>query len=470
MLGAIAGDVMGSTREFKPVKTKDFDLFEAASCFTDDSVMTIAIAKALVTDGDYGAAMRELGARYPHEGYGGRFRRWLTGRIAGPYGSYGNGSAMRVSPVAWAFDSEAEVLREAAASALPSHDHPEGVKGAQATALAVFLARRGADKGEIRREISDRFGYDLSRRLDDIRPRYRFDETCQGTVPEALLSFLESRSFEDAVRNAVSLGGDADTLAAISGSIAEAYYGKVPGAILGPALATLDEGLSDIVFAFLERFRPEEAERARERRRHGLNSMAGEDSLDPEGIIPLDELEDEAARETWRAVRGDMAATGAWYEARGCYKGATTGGSAPMFRKVEGRKLLALGRSDFYLPFIESLSRDSGERFFQSDFMAWIEPADPYESLLYYIHTAERIDFNLEGITAEDLSRSTILSRGRKRNRGELGLRFMTCWEINQVYWSDALDKTWWHLAGGMSREEALAAFAGRVDPSRILE
>lgn len=470
MLGAIAGDVMGSTREFRPVKTKDFALFEAASSFTDDSVMTLAVAKALLTDGDYAAAMRELGERYPEAGYGGRFRRWLTGRIAGPYGSYGNGSAMRVSPVAWAFDSEAEVLREAAASALPTHDHPEGVKGAQATALAIFMARRGAGMSDIRKEISGRFGYDLSRRLEDIRPRYSFDETCQGTVPEALLSFLESWSFEDAIRNAVSLGGDADTLAAISGSIAEAYYGKIPGAILGPALATLDEELSGIAFAFLERFRPEEAEPARDARRRGPSLMAGEGSLDPEDTVPLEALEDEAAREAWQAVRGDMAATGAWYEALGCYKGATTGGSAPSFRKAEGRKLLALGRSDFYLPFIESLSRDSGERFYQSDFMAWIEPADPYESLLYYICTAERMDFNLEGITAEDLRRSTILSGGRKRSRGELGLRFMTCWEINQVFWSDALGRTWWHLAGGMSREEALAALGGRVDPSRILE
>ncbi|MBL8967702.1 MAG: ADP-ribosylglycohydrolase family protein [Spirochaetaceae bacterium] len=279
MLGAMVGDVIGSTREFRPVKYKAFRLFEAGSSFTDDSVMTLAVAKAAMAGGDYGAAMRELGVRYPNSGYGGRFWRWLTGYVAGPYCSYGNGSAMRVSPVAWAFDTEAEVLREAAASALPTHDHPEGVKGAQATALAIFMARRGADKDDIGKEIAGRFGYDLSRRLDDIRPGYRFDETCQGTVPEAIISFLESSDFEDAVRNAVSLGGDADTLAAIAGSIAEAHYGDIPGALLGPALATLDEELSDITFAFLDRFRPEAAGPARE----ALSAFGGR--VDPSRIL-----------------------------------------------------------------------------------------------------------------------------------------------------------------------------------------
>lgn len=473
MLGAIVGDIIGSTREGSLTKLKGFHLFAAGSRFTDDTVMTCAIAKAILEGRGYGEAMREVGLAFPDAGYGGHFRRWLLGQVEGPYGSFGNGSAMRASPVGWAFGSEDEVLREARASALPTHDHPEGVKGAQATALAVWLARKGASKPEIREEIEGRFGYDLGRRLSDIRPSHAFDVSCQGTVPEALISFLESFSFEDAIRNAVSLGGDADTLAAIAGPIAEAYYGRVSDKIMGPALGMLDDALYEIVDGFICRFRPADSLWLMTLRRGSLSLKQAEgasgpaDGESPTELLDLDEGE---YQEGWEAARADMLESGAWYEARGCYKGWPTHDASPSLAKVEGRKLLALGRSEFYLSFMEDLSRETGERFYQSDFMAWLDPGDPYESLMYYISTANRIDFSLEGIGAEELRRATSGSGGPKRGRGELGSPYMSSWEANQVYWGDELEKTWWHLRGGLALEEAAAALGGRVPRDRIVE
>jgi ADP-ribosylglycohydrolase len=228
LLGAVAGDIIGSVHEYDAWKEYDFPLFGPRSKFTDDSVLTLAIAEAIVSGRSYLDCVREFAPRYPRAGYGGMFRAWMASDNAAPYNSYGNGSAMRVSPVGWAFDSVEEVLREAEASAAITHNHPEGIKGAQATALAVYMARTGADKKSIKGEIEERFGYDLDRTVDGIRPGYKFDVTCMGTVPEAVIAFLDSEDFEDAVRKAVSLGGDADTLAAITGAIAEAFYGAVP--------------------------------------------------------------------------------------------------------------------------------------------------------------------------------------------------------------------------------------------------
>jgi ADP-ribosylglycohydrolase len=227
MIGAIAGDIIGSVYEHRPIKTKDFPLFRPDCRFTDDSVLTIAVAKAIMEDGDYQKWMQVIGRKYPIVGYGGSFIGWLYSENPVPYNSWGNGSAMRVSPVGFAFNSVDEVLGEAARSAEVSHNHPEGIKGAQATALSIFLARTEKDKSLIREEVSSRFGYDLERTVDQIRPVYRFDISCQGTVPESIVAFLDSESYEDAVRNAVSLGGDSDTLACITGGIAEAFYGPV---------------------------------------------------------------------------------------------------------------------------------------------------------------------------------------------------------------------------------------------------
>lgn len=256
MLGAIAGDIIGSIYEHSPIKTRDFPLFDPRCRFTDDSVLTIAVAGSILGGTGYRENLRELGRRYPDAGYGGTFRRWLFADDPRPYHSWGNGSAMRVSPVGFAFDTPEKVLEEARRSAAVTHDHPEGIKGAQATALAVFLARTGHGREEIRREIAARFGYDLERSLDAIRPGYGFDVSCQGTVPEAIIAFLESGSYEDTVRNAISLGGDSDTLACIAGGIAEAFYGGIPADIRKRALAALPGDLRSITERFCARFPP----------------------------------------------------------------------------------------------------------------------------------------------------------------------------------------------------------------------
>ncbi|MDY6824430.1 MAG: ADP-ribosylglycohydrolase family protein [Thermodesulfobacteriota bacterium] len=254
MLGAIAGDIVGSVYEARPIKTRDFPLFSPASRITDDSVLTVAVAYALMTDGDYAAAVRSIGRRYPNAGYGGSFVHWLFADDAMPYNSWGNGSAMRVSPVGFAMDTREAVMREARRSAEITHNHPEGIKGAQATALSVWMGRQGQEKAEIRQAVASAFGYDLSRTLADIRPGYGFDVSCQGSVPEAIIAFLESESFEDAIRNAVSLGGDSDTLACIAGGIAHAYYGEVPADIEKTVFDRLPEDLAAIVRDFSRQY------------------------------------------------------------------------------------------------------------------------------------------------------------------------------------------------------------------------
>lgn len=236
MIGAILGDIIGSPYEFDcGDKTKDFPLFVRNSTYTDDTVMTVAVADAfllaqpdasddeirsLLTD-----RMRHFGKVFPRAGYGCRFNHWLKSRHPQPYGSFGNGSAMRVSSVAWLYHDLDTVRRMARLSAEVTHNHPEGIKGAEATASAIFLARSGSSKAEIKAYIEAHFHYDLSRSCDQIRPRYHHVESCQETVPEAITAFLEGDSFEDVIRTAVSLGGDCDTLTAIAGSIAEGFYG-----------------------------------------------------------------------------------------------------------------------------------------------------------------------------------------------------------------------------------------------------
>ena len=252
MLGAITGDIIGSVYEHRPIKHTRFPLFKAASRFTDDTVLTVATAHALLEGGDYETAYRSFGRRYPHAGYGGTFRKWIFDEGMGPYGSYGNGSAMRVSPIGWAFSTVDEVLAEAEQSAEVTHDHPEGIKGAQAVALAIFLARTGRGKEDIRAEISTRFSYDLSRTVEEIRPTYSFDVTCQGSVPEAIIAFLNSESVEHAIRLAISLGGDGDTQAAVAGSIAEAFYGGVPTEVAEQVRNRLPMDLLDVVDEFAQ--------------------------------------------------------------------------------------------------------------------------------------------------------------------------------------------------------------------------
>ena len=250
MLGVIAGDVVGSVYEHRQQKSTDFPLFHPDSRFTDDTVLTVATAHAILGTSSYAEAYRSFGRRHPRAGYGHSFRRWLSAYDPKPYDSWGNGSAMRVAPVGFAFDSPDEVLREAERSAVVTHGHPEGVKGAQATALAVFLARTGSSKDAIRRELTTRFGYDLARSVDDIRPGYAFDVSCQGSVPEAIVAFLDSSDVEDAIRLAVSLGGDADTQAAIAGGIAQAFYGHVPDVMVQEVRGRLPDEFLTVLDAF----------------------------------------------------------------------------------------------------------------------------------------------------------------------------------------------------------------------------
>jgi ADP-ribosylglycohydrolase len=250
MLGAIAGDVIGSVHESLGTKRMDFELFVPASRFTDDTVLAVAIADCLLHELDYVDVFHAYGQTYPDAGYGPLFLEWILTGDRRPYNSFGNGSAMRVPAVGYAFDSLERVLEEAARSAAVTHNHPEGITGAQATAGAIFLARQGETKAGIKAWVERECGYDLEVRLEDIRPHYVFDVTCQGTVPAALVAFLESTDYEDAVRKAISLGGDADTLACITGGIAEAHYGGVPPHILQPTIERLDPRLFSVVREF----------------------------------------------------------------------------------------------------------------------------------------------------------------------------------------------------------------------------
>ena len=256
MIGAIIGDIAGSRFEFNNHRSKEFELFTEKCSFTDDSVMTLAIAKALLDcKEDYSdlsaqtvKCMQEIGRPYPYCGYGGHFRWWMYSDNPKPYGSFGNGSAMMVSAVGWVAKSidEVKILSEKVTAV--THNHPEGIKGAEATAVAIFLARQGKSKEEIKDYIEEHY-YILNFTIDEIRPTYRFNETCQDTVPQALEAFFESTSFEDAIRIAISVGGDSDTLAAITGGIAEAYYG-VPKEIRDVAVRFLDTRLKGILTSF----------------------------------------------------------------------------------------------------------------------------------------------------------------------------------------------------------------------------
>lgn len=254
MLGAIAGDIIGSVYEHKPIKKTDFPLFSPESSFTDDTVLTVALADSLLSGKSYAAALKQWGRKYPQAGYGQNFYQWLMSRCSVAYNSWGNGSAMRVSPIGWAYDNLEKTLEEARKSAEVTHNHPEGIKGAQAVAGAIFLAREGNSKEDIRLWIEDFAGYSLQRKVADIRPGYRFEVSCQHSVPEAICCFLESTDVESAIRLAVSLGGDADTQASISGAIAHACYKKVPGQLQEETIKRLPEEMKSILENFGKKF------------------------------------------------------------------------------------------------------------------------------------------------------------------------------------------------------------------------
>ena len=255
MLGAIVGDVLGSIHEFRPVKTKDFELLNSDCIFTDDTVMTVAVADSLMNGAPYIESLQMWGNSYPTAGYGGMFSKWLASEFPEPYNSFGNGSAMRSSSIGWLFDDQDSVLKEAKKSAEITHNHPEGIKGAQSIALGIMLGRQGKTKKEIKELLEILFEYDLNQSLDEIRPSYSHDVSCQGSVPQAIISFLESEDFEDAIRNAISLGGDADTQACIAGALAEGYYKKIPDQIEEFVLNKMTPDIFAIINQFKKKIR-----------------------------------------------------------------------------------------------------------------------------------------------------------------------------------------------------------------------
>lgn len=256
MLGAIAGDIIGSIYEFNNLRSRDFPLFRAESHFTDDTVLTVAVADALMNGADLTQVLKDYYARYPDAGYGALFNRWAQSSDQAPYNSWGNGAAMRVSPVAYIYNRLDLVLDAAEEVSAVTHNHPEGIKGAQATASAIFLARTGESKATISRYVENWFNYDLGEPIDSVRDWYRFDESCQGTVPHAIRAFLEAGDVESTIRNAVSIGGDSDTVACIAGSIAEAYWQGLPGGMHREVIQRLDAELFSITDAFCRRYVP----------------------------------------------------------------------------------------------------------------------------------------------------------------------------------------------------------------------
>lgn len=264
MIGIIAGDIIGSVYEYpfykgtwtKEKPYKNFELFQPKSRFTDDTTMSLAIADALLKGQNYGRCLHDYGNRYWGVGYGGNFKKWLQTPFekCAPYGSFGNGSAMRVGAIGWAFDTEQKVLEEAQKTALPTHNHSEGIKGAQAVALAIFLARNGASKEVIKQRIQEKMMYNLKQDIETIRTSYTFDVTCQGSVPQSICCFLASDNVEDAIRLAISLGGDTDTMAAISGGIALAYYQAIPIYIYDNTKKYLDEHLWHVLQTFEDKY------------------------------------------------------------------------------------------------------------------------------------------------------------------------------------------------------------------------
>jgi ADP-ribosylglycohydrolase len=263
MLGAIAGDIAGSVYEWHNVKSKDIPLFTEKCFFTDDSVLTIALADTILTGIPYAENLKRFYQLYPDAGYGGSFRKWAQSECPEPYNSWGNGAAMRISAAGWAFDDLDTVLKKAEEFTAVTHNHPEGVKGGQAAAAAIFLARTGKSKEEIRRSVETQFGYDLSRHVDEIRPGYTYDISSQGTVPQAIRAFLDATDFEDALRTAISLGGDSDTIACITGGIAESFYGGVPAWIEEKVYSVLNDRLGSITKQFAARYCRDSAARSR---------------------------------------------------------------------------------------------------------------------------------------------------------------------------------------------------------------
>lgn len=509
MIGAVAGDIIGSVYEHWDPGTRDFPLFIPRSTFTDDSVLALAVAEAILDGRPYSEILREFGLRYPGAGYGGSFFRWLYEKDPQPYNSWGNGSAMRVPAVGFSFDTEEEVLREAELTACPTHNHPEGIKGAQAVALAVFLARKNAGKEEIRRQLSARFGYDLGRSIDRIQPGYQFDVSCQGSVPEAIIAFLDSGSFEEAIRNAVYLGGDSDTLACMAGAIAEAYYGGVPAEIVTETFLRLPKDLEDVLRRFEDKYGvddkrgsgekvkgrlkingdwkgvPSEKKAGKEKKAAEENSVNKEiresgyfkqyvgymksENTDTEGLSPADveevveaedagdgaaELEDvyslNASRER-EDRRREMSERGAWYHDNGT--------------EVNTGKNLAIADRMRSVEFVEVLGDRYGIHACIPDFLLFLDILNPYESLLFFLSTADSLHIDLTGIAPNDYKNATVDAGGPVSVKEELNAGTMAAWLINRIFWSDAVDRAWWYTA---HRRKYLPFLKSRISRRRF--
>lgn len=255
IMGAIIGDTIGSVFEWNNIKTTKFPLFCEKTQFTDDSVLTVATMDGILNKVDYTKIYQRYGRKFPNAGYGGFFADWIYDECPEPYSSFGNGSSERVSPVGWVCETLDQTLHQAKRSAEVTHNHPEGIKGAQATASAIFLARTGKTKEEIKKYIQQTFKYNLERTLDEIRPKYKFTESCQGSVPEAIIAFMESIDFESAIRLAISIGGDSDTIACITGGIAEAFYKDIPEYIVENTLRVLPLEFIKVIEDFSVKYR-----------------------------------------------------------------------------------------------------------------------------------------------------------------------------------------------------------------------
>ncbi len=280
MTGSVIGDIIGSTYEFNPTKDYHFQLFTKEMTYTDDSVLTFAVIDSLLNKNPFDKSIHKWGNDYPGRGYGYRFSQWLADRNPKPYNSFGNGSAMRVSPVGLVLPSKIQVLKFAELSAEVTHNHTEGIKGARAVALAVHLACQGLDKSDMKKEIERETGYDLSKTYQQIHSDYAFNETCQGSVPEALTAFFESTDFESAIRLAIALGGDADTQACIAGGIAEAYYKEIPQVFIDKCLPLLTEEMRTLLKRLYKDYKLEKSPLADRMESEGFGTFTPIDGMD----------------------------------------------------------------------------------------------------------------------------------------------------------------------------------------------
>lgn len=501
MYGLIAGDMIGSIYEHRRVAGYDFPLFHRRSTWTDDTVLGLAIAHAILHGLPYGDALRSFARLYPDAGYGGSFTAWFGKDEAPSYQSWGNGSAMRVAAAGYAFDSLDLVLSEARSTALPTHDHPEGIRGAQAVAGAVFLARTGRTRDEIREFVTDEIGYDLGAAVEQLRRTYSFDVSCQGSVPQAMRCFLDSQTWEQAVRNAVYIGGDSDTLAAIAGSIAEAFYGAVPQ----PVVRRIHEALPDTLLSVLEEFvrrygvagrRGASAQilagplqtddedsdfsmgsshaagsvptpdtvRDSEYFQHNVGFMPSDavdvsamtpvevdDISDDETAIEMEDLYSVEATQARESRRTIMRETGRWYHDNG--------------RPVSEPKQLVVSTPAMHVERASDVARITGAQACIPDFLLFLNLHNVYESLRFFLRTADAVHVFLDDFPSDDIGRATGHSTSAADRKEALQTRSAMVWLINQLYWSENLDRATWYASDPLAARELLGR---RVAAARV--